>query len=282
MSDNIKQNYDAVFKDALSLFKDKSLDFLGLTSDTKITEILSTERKEIVVETEFSDLTFKTDKNYGIHLEEQVDITNKDLLRFLVYSVNLWKRHNMEFRTVIVTAKKTKISKLIGATVQFSPLIVDMSERDGDKLLEELKGKVSRGEVINELDLIFLPLCGSTKTKDEILRSGLELLPKVNPANVTRSKIGALMLMVSDKFIEKETFYELWEELKGMANLKILEVAEEKGIEEGKKITALEMLANGEPIDKIIKYTKLTYEQIEELKKSNSEISTDPLKSSVW
>ncbi len=37
---DVYQNYDAVFKDALTLFKDKTLAFLGVELDTKITEIL--------------------------------------------------------------------------------------------------------------------------------------------------------------------------------------------------------------------------------------------------
>ena len=43
------QNYDAVFKDSFSLFKDKSLRFLGIENDARITAILSTEKREIQV-----------------------------------------------------------------------------------------------------------------------------------------------------------------------------------------------------------------------------------------
>ena len=39
----IHKNYDYVFKEALSLYKDKALDFLGLTNIAPITEPLRTE-----------------------------------------------------------------------------------------------------------------------------------------------------------------------------------------------------------------------------------------------
>ena len=47
-----------------------------------------------------------------------------------------------------------------------------------------------------------------------------------------------------------------------------VEEAEERGRTEEKLETAKEMLVDGEPIEKIIKYTKLTKEKIGEIKKT--------------
>jgi hypothetical protein len=47
--DNIHMNYDAVLKDALTLFKDKTLEFLGLHDIPPITEPLNTEVKSVIV-----------------------------------------------------------------------------------------------------------------------------------------------------------------------------------------------------------------------------------------
>ncbi|WHH57506.1 hypothetical protein [Petroclostridium sp. X23] len=60
----------------------------------------------------------------------------------------------------------------------------------------------------------------------------------------------------------------LEEEVRKMTKSLYDPVVEEKGIEKGKIETAKEMLADGEPIEKIMKYTKLIPEQIEELKKA--------------
>ena len=46
--EDIYANYDAVFKDSLSLFKDKSLDFFGLDPSLRIKEPLKTESKYTV------------------------------------------------------------------------------------------------------------------------------------------------------------------------------------------------------------------------------------------
>ena len=52
---DIYQNYDAVFKDAMALFKDKSLEFFGLDKSLVIEAPLKTETKEIAVTTSHSD-----------------------------------------------------------------------------------------------------------------------------------------------------------------------------------------------------------------------------------
>ena len=56
----IHQNYDPVFKEAMSLYKDKALDFLGLTDIAPITEPLQTESVEIEIKVAFRDWTFST------------------------------------------------------------------------------------------------------------------------------------------------------------------------------------------------------------------------------
>ena len=65
--EDVYANYDAVFKDAVTLFSDKALDFFGLPGDTKIQEPLRTEHKEVRVDAEFSDLTFSLSDGRGLH-----------------------------------------------------------------------------------------------------------------------------------------------------------------------------------------------------------------------
>ena len=63
--DDAYANYDAVFKDAISFYKGKTLDFFGIPGDMKILEPLRTEKKEVRVDTEFSDLTFRISDGRG-------------------------------------------------------------------------------------------------------------------------------------------------------------------------------------------------------------------------
>jgi len=58
------RNYDYVFKEALVLFKDKTLDFLGLTDIAPIGDSLSTESVGIEINWEFKDLVFATQDGY--------------------------------------------------------------------------------------------------------------------------------------------------------------------------------------------------------------------------
>ena len=54
-------NIDFVFKDSLSLFKNKTLDFLGLTGISPITDHLGAESVELDITWEFKDLAFATE-----------------------------------------------------------------------------------------------------------------------------------------------------------------------------------------------------------------------------
>ena len=65
-------NYDVVFKDAVTVFKDKALDFFGMDSELRIVDPLRTESAKIRSEVEFSDFTFRLSNGTGLHLEEEI------------------------------------------------------------------------------------------------------------------------------------------------------------------------------------------------------------------
>ena len=67
---DIPMNYDRVFKNAVTVFKDKTLDFLGLHDIAPISEPLRTENVEIIVKSELADLTFSLKDGRGINFEE--------------------------------------------------------------------------------------------------------------------------------------------------------------------------------------------------------------------
>ena len=105
------------------------------------------------------------------------------------------------------------------------------------------------GDTDQLLELIFLPLYGKEKGARrsefalEVIAYERELLKmeKMDPQFI------AMTLIMANKIIEKEKLEELWEEIK-MYDIDILDIARQKGKEEGKEegtlLTAREMLVN--------------------------------------
>ena len=258
------QNYDAVFKDAISLFKDKALDFLGLDGSMRILEALRTEKREVEVKTEFCDMTFRLSDNTGLLLEQEVDLSYDDLLRFCGYTVDLMREYKCEFFTLVLVNKAPAIASIDIAGLKFSPQIVVCGEKDGDVVLDRLKAQAESGLPINELELVYLPLFGSKRhNPTEMFGEALKVAKVLNVDYAQREKIVALLITVSNKLVDKNILSLAWEEMR-MMGLKVLEVAVEKGVEK----VALSMLKDGLSLELICKYTGLSRERVEELRKA--------------
>ena len=210
--DDVHANYDSVFKDAVSIYKDKALDFFELPGDMKTGEPLRTEKKEIRVDTEFSDLTFRLSDGRGLHLEEEVDLSMDDLMRFGGYHMDLARHYKCEFVTVIFVKNEPKHTKLDMGMLKFEPHVVDCSGRDADKTLEALKEKLRNGEPINELEAIYLPLFKSSKYKPEyLLHESIMLIRQMKEIDEDQKlKMIALALVVSNKVVSKAELNQLW------------------------------------------------------------------------
>ena len=86
-------NYDLGFKEAITLFKDKALDFFGIDELSAITEPLPTESNQVEVKSLFRDLVFATTDGRGLHFEEEISLSQDDIWRFLDYNVSLYRIH---------------------------------------------------------------------------------------------------------------------------------------------------------------------------------------------
>ena len=111
--DGIYANYDAVFKDAMSFYKDRALDFFGLPEDMKIQEPLRTEKKEVRVETEFSDFTFRLSDGRGLHAEEEVDLSRDDLLREAVLLIRQMPGENEDRKLKMIALALVVSNKVV-------------------------------------------------------------------------------------------------------------------------------------------------------------------------
>ena len=114
----------------------------------------------------------------------------------------------------------------------YTPLVVDFSERDGFKRLAEIRKAIDEGTFENYLELVFLPLYGKetgqlrVQLAEDTIRLQTELY---RTQKISLRLLGATLIM-ANKMIDKDRLAEIWE---GIKILDILEVAHEKGKNEG-------------------------------------------------
>jgi hypothetical protein len=255
--EDIWQNYDAVFKDALTMFKDKSLDFFGLPKEITILEPLKTETKEIIVKSEFADMTFKLSNGKGLHFESEAALSKEDLFRFCHYHIDLIRAYGFDFTTVIFVKDSHKQEALDYEMLKFSPIVINCAEYDADQILAKLKEQAAKGEALNELELIYLPLFKSEMYSPvELLMESIRLIKAAKAEDTQKFKISALALVLSNKLVDAGKLAAIWREIK-MMRLKVLEYGMEQSKRDGKAEMAKEMLLDGKPLAEIRKYSKL-------------------------
>ena len=284
------QNYDAVFKDAVSIFKDKAVDFFGIGGGVRIEESWRTEKREVRVRATFSDLTFRLSNGQGLHLEQEAVLSHDDLLRFCGYHVDLMRDYGCDFVTAILVKEPAGVTAVDTAALRFCPVIVDCSKKDGDAILAGLKKNVELGLPVNELEIIFLPLFRSVRLDPAgLFAEALAVAKKLGGDPARIEKVAALLIVVSNKLVDKDSLKSAWGEIK-MLGLKVLEVAVEKGFEQGVekgmekgieqgvkkgikkgvKTVALNMLRRGKAVQEVCEDTGLTKKQVQELQKALS------------
>jgi hypothetical protein len=262
---DVHKNYDAVFKEAMVLFKDKTLDFLGLHGIAPISEPLRTENVQIEINSEFLDLTFGLQDGKGAHFEEEVDLSRDDMLRFGSYHLGLSRVYKRDFITVIFVKNPTSIKELRTEQISFTPIIVQCSEFDADAILDRLKKSVADGEAINELELIYLPLFRSSKySPTELFRESAALVKALQVEDNRRIKVAALLYALAGKVVETTELDKFWEEVKVMGN-KIIEYAENYGMKMKMEETARKMLDKGYDLNEIIEITGIGSERLHEI-----------------
>ncbi len=180
------------------------------------------------------------------HLEEQRDLSKSDLYRFAGYHFLDAEKYQKQKRKknekkkfadiIIASGDVTGTKKIVTESGTYEPAIINLSDRNGRKILEHIKNAVKDGDTDRLLELIFLPLYGKEKGARrsefalEVIAYERELLKmeKMDPQFI------AMTLIMANKIIEKEKLEELWEEIK-MYDIDILDIARQKGKEEGIK-----------------------------------------------
>ena len=262
------RNYDLGFKEAMTLFKDKALDFFGIDDIDTITESLATESVAVEIKSQFRDLVFATNNGKGLHLEEEVALNEKDLWRFLDYNVSLYRIHNRIFDTVIFVKEPTTLTGIDLERLVFKPIIVQCADIDADAMLDELKQDIENGKPINELKLVYLPLfCGKTLDSTGLFLESTKLIRSMKVEELFRHKVLALAILVAGKVVDPEVLKQIYEEVKlmGTGNV-ILDVAEEYGAKREKEEIARKLLSMGMDAIDVVEATGLSNERIRELR----------------
>lgn len=233
---------------------------------------------------------------FYILLELQSSVDRMMLYRLLMYMVQIWKQELTNVKYVDAQEQDYKLPAIV-------PIVLYNGEKEWDAVMrfrDLQNGEEKFGNYLVDFQYILISVDGYdekdllrvanaisciimmdqtivSKDKDVMIRrlnTIVQMKYKLPPEKMELI-IEWLLEVFSKRFPEAEAkkIIESMKEGRDMtyAIERLFESVEEKGIEKGefKKAieTAKEMLADDEPVEKIIKYTKLVPAQIEELKK---------------
>ena len=178
-------------------------------------------------------MNFRLEDGSILHIEEETDLSEEDLVRFAYYDLRLYGRYKSKIHTVVLTPSSgyPGTKSLDTGTIQYTIQQIILKGRNADELLEKIQDALENGQPVNELELIFLPLMQSVLPKNALLLETIKL-EKQLPDTTIRTKVLGLTLVVANRIVDKKLLDEIWEEVR---MLKIMQYAEEKGLEKGRE-----------------------------------------------
>ncbi len=236
------QNYDIIVKWMAEALRGQTLEVIGVKTG-RIEDVFGFEPADISVTSGRVDIMVRDEAGELYHIEEQRNLKQVDLYRFAAYHFMGAKQWGPEITDIILASGSvyTGEKRISTGSGTYSPTVIDFSQRDGRKRLEEIRGLVREDKFDNWLELVFLPLYGreTGEERSEIVEQVIRFETELFHGEKIPARLLAATLIISNKLIDKERIQELWEEIK---MLDVLEVAREKGMEEGKKENAREMI----------------------------------------
>jgi hypothetical protein len=288
MGDISYQAKDILFKTISEMYKDKTLDFLGLNLP-KIKEMLPNSFPAVKTDERRADNIFKLEDDSILLLEyESNSRITENMLKYLDYTNRILSRYYTEdkklvkVRLVVVYCSdiENAETEINAGSISLKTEAVFMKNYDGIKIYNKLKTKIKQGEELNDLDLInciLLPLMKHNKQRQEIIKESIELAKDIKDEKKQYFAIGGL-LTATNNFIDEKYAEEVRRWLKMTMVEKVYEKEKIDAVNQAKKETkketeksrsiniAKKMLENGEDIIKIMEYTELSASEIESLK----------------
>lgn len=238
------QNYDLIVKWIAAALRGETLEVLGVKTG-RIEEVFGFEPADITVRSGRVDVMIRDEAGALFHLEEQRNLRRADLFRFAAYHFFAAQQWGTHITDIILASGDVSVSNPEIATNSgaYNPTLIDFSGRNGKERLTEIREAIVREEFENWIELVFLPLYGKetgperSAFVEEVLRFESELYH----TEKISARLLAAALILSNKLVEKEVLHDLWEEIK---MLDILEIAREKGMEEGKTLASQDMVVD--------------------------------------
>ncbi|MBT3388724.1 MAG: hypothetical protein HN417_12385, partial [Desulfobacula sp.] len=184
---------------------------------------------------QFLGIIFRDENGAYYHLEEQRNPRKPDFYRSAAYHFFAGQQWGKNITDIILVSGDVQIgnAEIKTKSGHYYPIIIDLSARDGYKRLEEIQEATRQDEFQDWLELVFLPLYGKETgdKRSKFVKQILHFESALCKTNKLAPTLLAATLVMSNKFIDKKDLTAIWEEIK---MLDILEIAREKGIEEGK------------------------------------------------
>jgi hypothetical protein len=296
-TEDVKQYMDFGLKNFFAAYEGKAITLLS-GEKIEVKRLLNSELTVAETKRLQGDIAFETAGGIIVNIEIEAQLSLYDLRRFQCYNAEYEYKHEKEVRTIIFTTGKPTGKSCGGASLQFTPDIINLSDIDGDDLLEQLRKQVAGGAV-NDLALVLLHLCKSGRSPEEmftesvnitvqaypddekiqssIFTAGLMLIgKKVSKIDLSRLKGEVIMLLEKSpafQWIEERGWEKGWEEgiktgiEKGREEgiERGREEGIERGIEKGKLDTAREMLSRNIPIDVVAACVKMQENELRKI-----------------
>ena len=287
MSDGIAyQNKDIEFKLISETFKEKSFEAYGLNLP-KIKAVLPTNLPKVSANEKRMDHLFLLEDDTVAIVDYEAEDKLANRVKYVNYIARVMERYMKDsgmipdLRMIVIYTGDVEHADNVLETKCFRLNMehVFVSHLPGEEIYQEIKHKLENGERLTEQEfmrLIILPLAEKGKEKKQKRVEEVVELAKMIEDEQGQGFVIAGVLVCSDKFIDRDyakgirrylgmtKVFQLFEEEKQEAVLQAAKAAAQKE----KQQTAVRMLEGGEDFGSIMMYTRLTKEEIEEIRQN--------------
>ncbi|MCI9452371.1 MAG: hypothetical protein HFG83_00790 [Dorea sp.] len=287
MSDGIAyQNKDIEFKLISETFKEKSFEAYGLNLP-KIKAVLPTNLPKVSANEKRMDHLFLLEDDTVAIVDYEAEDKLANRVKYVNYIARVMERYMKDsgmipdLRMIVIYTGDVEHADNVLETKCFRLNMehVFVSHLPGEEIYQEIKHKLENGERLTEQEfmrLIILPLAEKGKEKKQKRVEEVVELAKMIEDEQGQVFVIAGVLVCSDKFIDRDyakgirrylgmtKVFQLFEEEKQEAVLQAAKAAAQKE----KQQTAVRMLEGGEDFGSIMMYTRLTKEEIEEIRQN--------------
>ena len=216
----------------------------------------------------------ETANGYCINFEfHKTDTTEEIVLRNIQYIVNFRLEQKKQIKPCVISmadAEKSIRKAKIGPDLEIEIPFVFFKNYDGDEKLKNIKKKIEKNINIDEMDLfylIFIPFMSHEKNDYEITKELIYLVNEMELSEEEQYQIKACQIILTDIFVPENEKKSMIKVIKMGSTF--LENYERELVEEaennGKKEFAKKLKEDNVPVEKIIQYTGLSLNIIQNL-----------------